>query len=86
VRVDVPTVAVNVAVDELFTGFVDTWNDTEDDPSGMVTVSGTWTFNEFDCNAATIPPEGAGRDRVNLAVELVPPVTVVGVSWNPAMV
>ena len=50
-------------------------------PPGTVTLAGTEaTLGALLVNATTTPPAGARRFKVTVAVELLPPFTVVGLS------
>ena len=47
-------------------------------PAATVTVAGTVALAELEVSATTDPPVGAAELRVTVAVEVKPPVTLVG--------
>lgn len=51
-------------------------------PLGTVTVAGTPAAEELSLSETTAPPLGAGPLNVTVPVELVPPLTVVGLTDN----
>jgi len=61
------------------TGVVVMLNVAEVCPAGMVTDAGTWAAALLELRVTVVPPAGAGPVRVTVPVELVPPVTVLGV-------
>ena len=52
------------------------------EPAGTVTEAGTVAAAALDVSVTTFPPVGAGPLSVTVAVEDVPPVTVVGLRAN----
>lgn len=68
-----PDVAVRVAVAAVETDVVVTVNVVDDEPYGTVTLDGTVAFEFLEFNVNVTPPEGAGDERVTVAVEGVPP-------------
>lgn len=87
-RVAVPVlpagvVAVNWTPTVKVTCVVFTVKVAEDEPAGIVTVTG-WLTNSgrLDVNVTTSPPVGAGLESVMVPVELTPPRTEVGLSTS----
>jgi hypothetical protein len=72
-----------VSVTEAETAVVAIVNWAELLPALTVTVAGRVVAPLLSERATTIPPAGAGAERVTIPVELVPPVTVVGLSESP---
>ena len=48
-------------------------------PAGTATVAGTWAAALVELSVSTVPPGGEAPVRVTVPVELVPPVTELGV-------
>ncbi len=71
-------VAVMAAVVTAATGLVVTVNVVDVDPAGMVTDVGTTALALLEASVTTVPPVGAVRLTVIVAVDEVPPVTLPG--------
>src|SRR2546422_11540638 len=69
-----------VAEVDAFTGLVVTVNVTLVAPTGTVTLAGTVAAVLSLDSVTCAPPAGAGPSSVTVPVELLPPVTVVGLS------
>src|SRR2546422_7657478 len=69
-----------VAEVDAFTGLVVTVNVTLVAPAGTVTLAGTVAAVLSLDSVTCAPPAGAGPSSVAVPVELLPPVTVVGLS------
>jgi len=81
-----PVPAVTVAVVAVPTGVVVTVKVPVVAPAATVAVAGTVPEGLLELRAMAMPPLGAGPLIVTVPVELVPPVTVVGVSVSPVAV
>lgn len=83
--VDVPKVAVIVAVTVVSTVEVFTVNVVEVAPAGIVIVVGIVASAELELSVMVYPPAGAAPPRVTVPVEEDPPVTLVGFNVNELM-
>ena len=77
-----PVVALLEGVAAAATATVVTVNVVDVEPAGTVTEAGTVAAAALDVSVTTFPPVGAGPLSVTVAVEDVPPVTVVGLRAN----
>ena len=77
-----PYFAVIVATVLAPTAVVDTVNVPEVAPPATVTLAGVVADALLSWSVTTIPPAGAAPFKVTLPVELVPPVTAVGLRVN----
>ena len=78
--------ALIVAVFDAVTGTVVTVKVVDVEPAGTVTEAGTVAEASVELVATVSPPVGAGPAMVTVAVDNVPPVTVVGFSVRPVTV
>jgi hypothetical protein len=77
------TVAVMVAVVLADTAVVLMVNTTDLDPAEIVAVDGTVADVLSEDNVTVRPPVGAGPAIVRVALEMFPPITEAGFSFNP---
>jgi len=78
-----PVDAEIVAVTAVATGVVEMVKVVDLLPWPIVTDAGTDAEVELDAKATTVPPDGAGRLRVTVPIELAPPTSVVGLKLIP---
>ena len=76
--VDVPYVAVMLAVDVAETEIVVMVNVAEVDPAGTVTDAGSVAFVLLEVRLTVMPPDGATPFKVTVPVDVSPPTTVLG--------
>lgn len=77
------TVPEMVAVTVELTTIVDTVNDAELEPPGIVIVAGTLATELLDESETVSPPAGAGPERTTVPVDVAPPTTEPGENVNP---
>ena len=86
VAVEVPRVAVSVAVIEVETAEVATEKLATVAPPATVTVAGTTALVVLELSLTVIPPAGATLPRVTVPVVEVPPITEVGATLSEEIV
>ena len=69
---------MRVATTSFKVALVVTVNVTEASPAGTRTLAGTWAAGSLLDRATLRPPRGAGPDKVNVAADEPPPLTLAG--------